>query len=274
MADNYFGPLLMRRFLLSLPLLGLCASLGCSGTYKEEKETWGPGPWKQALREDQQRLKTEDQRAKPILGSAFKRATDPLVDQLVRLYNYMSGNTPFDAAKGMLDPYYPDRRRQAIMYFSKRSYGRQDPYVNYYAEMARADDDHTVRAMAIRALNRSRSSNNTALYIKALDDGNELVRLEAAKALANIPEPPALAALIKRLENPEEQVDVRVACADALRCYRTSQAAQALIRVLRDREFAVAWQARKSLKLMTGQDHRYNQAAWLTFLTGSEKPFG
>ena len=50
--------------------------------------------------------------------------------------------------------------------------------------------------------------------------------------------------------------------------------ALALISVLRDREFGVSWQARWSLKLMTGKDYRYDQAAWLTFLGGTEKPFG
>jgi HEAT repeat protein len=99
------------------------------------------------------------------------------------------------------------------------------------------------------------------------------VRLEAAKALANVPDERAIAPLIKRLDNAEESVDVRIAAADALRNFRTPLAAQALVRVLRDRDFAVSWQARKGLKLMTGRDYRYDQAAWLTYLS-EEAPFG
>ena len=94
------------------------------------------------------------------------------------------------------------------------------------------------------------------------------------RSLANIHEPLAMEALIKRLESTDENVDVRVASADALRSYRDIRAATVLIRSLRDRQFGVSWQARKSLKLMTGRDHRYDQAAWLTYLSGTEKPFG
>jgi HEAT repeat protein len=166
-----------------------------------------------------------------------------------------------------------------VVYLSKRDFGRKDPYVKYYAEMARSDEDHTVRAMAIRALNRVRDKEVTSLYIRALEDPHPLVRLEAAKALANIPDEVAVPALIKhlkgrvevltkgRLEVEDETTDVRVACADALRNFRTSEVAQALVGVLRDRDFAVCWQSRVSLKLITGQDYRYDQAAWLDYLT-------
>ena len=80
--------------------------------------------------------------------------------------------------------------------------------------------------------------------------------------------------MIRYLDNADENVDVRVASADALRLYRTSEVAQALVRALRDRDFGVPWQARKSLQLMTGKDFRYDTAAWLTFLSGTNKPFG
>jgi HEAT repeat protein len=140
--------------------------------------------------------------------------------------------------------------------------------------MAESDQDPNVRAAGIRALNRSRVDKFTAIYIAALNDKSDMVRLEGAKALANIPDVKAVGALMKILANEADNRDVRIASADALRVYKTSDVAQALIRVLNDRDFGVAWQARRSLNLMTGQDFRYNQAAWLEYLTGPKKPFG
>lgn len=267
----------MQRLIVTCLLGGMILWLpGCAGKkqYKEEKEGWSEAQWKQALREDQERLKNEDQRRGKSILPSMDKATAALWDQITRIYNYMTGTTPFEAAKAMLEPKYPDKRRRGIMWLAERQYGREDPYLKYYGSLAKADPDHTVRAMAIRALNRARVKDATSTYLAALDDKNELVRLEAAKALANIPEPLAMKALIQRLDRADENVDVRVACADALRTYRNAEVAQVLIRTLRDRQFGVSWQARKSLKLMTGKDYRYDQAAWLTYLSGAEKPFG
>lgn len=260
--------------LLIVPLSFLICG-GCGSRIdKEESRPWTAPRWQEAQRQNTERFKSEDQRSATgnFLMGPLQKVRDVAWDQIVRLYNFFTGDTPFDAAKNMLDPSYPDRRRQAIMYLSKFQYGRQDPYVKYYAEMARTDLDYTVRAMAIRALNRCRTNNVTTIYLSALDDRNELVRMEGAKALANIAEPLAVQSLLKRLEDPEENMDVRIAAADALRCYQTGEVAQALVRALRDPQFGVSWQARISLKLMTGQDYRYDQTAWLTYL--AEKSVG
>jgi len=261
--------------------LRLCALLtllvgigGCIDTKDpEEREDWNASRWKETVQENQQRLLIEDKRGGWSLTGPVAKVTDTIVDQIVLFYNYLTGNTPFNAAKAMLDPVYPDRRRNAIMYFSKKSWGRQDPYVTYFAEMVRSDPDYSVRAMALRALNRARSKENVPLYIRCLNDPNEKVRLEAAKALANIPDATAVPRLLEHLNNTDENIDVRIACADALREYRTKIVAQALIRALGDRDFAVAWQSRISLKLMTGRDYRYAQGPWREYVAAPDKPF-
>jgi HEAT repeat protein len=132
------------------------------------------------------------------------------------------------------------------------------------------------------------------------------VRTEAAKALANIPDDRAVPSLLRHLEGTlpaslvrrdrsglptlgtaanltaglglaedhREAKDVRIACADALRNFRTTEVARALVNALQDRDFGVAYTARKSLKGMTGMDLGYDQAAWLKYLTQVPKPFG
>jgi HEAT repeat protein len=253
--------------LIVLPLMFVNAAC-LNSQDPEESERWGDRQWRDAVRENEQRLKSEDERGRGALSGV-----SGLTEGFGQLIDNLTGKKPMNAAKNLLDPADADRRREAIVYLADRPYGRQDPYTDYYEELARTDNDYLVRAMAVRALNRARDEAATPVFIAALEDQHPLVRLEAAKALANVPDEKAVAPLIKRLDNPEETPDVRIAAADALRNYRTAPAAQALVRVLRDRDFAVSWQARRGLKLMTGRDYRYDQGAWLTYLSEGA-PFG
>ena len=112
------------------------------------------------------------------------------------------------------------------------------------------------------------------VFIAALDDKNEQVRLEACKALIHMPDEGATPGLVKLIENDQENRDVRIAAAEALQHYRTLEVARALTNTLGQRDFGVAYQAHQTLMLLTGHDLRYDEAAWLAYLTGPEKPFG
>lgn len=197
--------------------------------------------------------------------------------------------TPATAVRLMHDPVSPDARRTGIAALVTRwSFGKRPPYPGYYAAIARNDrEDYTVRAMAIRALNICRDASATPIFIAGLKDENELVRLESAKALANLPDPAAVPALIDVLygrrvvstPNGEDEIvfesrDVRIAAADALRQYRTPEVARTLISYLNETDFGVAWQSRQSLIAMTGRDLKYDESSWLQYLAGQSKPFG
>ncbi len=112
------------------------------------------------------------------------------------------------------------------------------------------------------------------VFITALTDNNELIRWEAAKGLSNVPDPSAIDPLAHAVGNPSESKNVRVAAAEALRHYHNLTAARALVNTLGGKDFGVAWQARQSLSEMTGADLRYDQHAWLDFLTSDKKPLG
>ena len=196
-------------------------------------------------------------------GSFAKRVTD-----------YFSGNTPIKAAKQMEDPYFPDERRIGISKLSSYDFGRREPYIERYEQIAQFDSDWLVRATAIRALNRARDASATPIFIKALSDENDIVRVEAAKALNNIPDPAAVSTLVKIVGDQNESRDVRIWSASALRHYRTLEVARTLTGQLTNREFGVAWQSRKSLVAITGKDLHYDEGAWLDYLTGPDKPFG
>jgi hypothetical protein len=258
----------------ALALLVAMLAGGCANkTDYREKEPWTSELWNHSVQVDNERATSETQRAQAGWHLTTKLTT-AIWDQIQRVYYWISGNSPFDAAKNLLDPTFPDRRRKAIVYLAKREWGREPPYTTYYVEMSKTDAEPLVRSMALRALNRARADKQTAQYIKSLEDTSERVRLEAAKALANMPDEKAMEPLINHLKAPQEDVDVRIACADALRQYKNLQSAQALIGMLRERNFGIAWQSRWTLKLMTGQDYGYEPAAWLQYLGSKEKPFG
>ena len=204
------------------------------------------------------------------LGSGCQQ----IADTTGFFYNQLTGNTPGRAARRMEDTNSADERMQGMNYLVARDWGRVDPYTDRYRQIARLDDDYLVRAMAIRALNRARDKQATPLFISSLSDPATQVRLEAAKALANVPDPAAAPRLIELLNNTQEDKDVRIAAADALKHYQQIDVARSLVNVLDDRDFAVAWQSRNSLKTLTRKDYRYDEAAWLGYLAGTGNPFG
>jgi HEAT repeat protein len=199
------------------------------------------------------------------------------VEPSARLYRYFTHDDAATAARNMLDTTNADKRRAGILRLAEESYARQGvPETDLWADLAKRDPDYTVRAAAIRALNWSRDPRHTDVFIAALNDEHPLVRLEAAKALANIPDQRAagpLAELLSDINRQDISKDVRIASADALRCYKNDESAHALIAVLSDANFAVAWQARQSLRLMTAHDFQYDERAWLGFLSESKNPF-
>lgn len=210
-----------------------------------------------------------------LIGAAGGCAVvEPAVKPIGRTYDFLSGKTPSYYARKMENAASADERIEGINYLADRDFGRRDPYTKRYIQIAQNDPDPMVRAVAIRALNRARHRPAVPLLVEKLSDPNEQIRLEATKALANMPDPRAIDPLIQLLRNEQEDKDLRIAAADALRHYPRIEVARVLAGALPAREFGVAWQAHRSLVAMTGRNLRYDEGAWLTYLTGPEKPFG
>lgn len=186
----------------------------------------------------------------------------------------IEGDTPRRAVLQMADKNSADNRRNGMNRLLEWDYTHRPPYTNEYESIATLDSDPTVRAAALRACNRSRDKHATPLFIKALSDKNEWVRLEAAKGLANIPDPNAAASLTTVANNADENRDVRIAATDALKYYRTLENARVLSGLLIDGDFSVSWQARRSLVFLTHKDFGYDQSAWLAYFVGPERPLG
>jgi len=201
---------------------------------------------------------------------------------------YVLRRNPGKYARMMEDEQSADNRRTGILKLAGDfEFGRGEPYTKRYWQIAQGDPDGLVRAAAIRALNRSRDKNGQEIYLKGMDDANPLIRIESAKALANMPDPKAVPLLVKHLapeydvkgeggrpEKAQETRDIRVVCADALRNYPDKDVAQRLVQMLREKDFEIAWQSRKSLVLLTGRDYKYDVDKWQEYLTKTANPFG
>jgi hypothetical protein len=168
----------------------------------------------------------------------------------------------------------PDERREAVLFFADHEYGLKPPYTPLYRQMARNDADPLVRATAVRSLNRARDKEATPVFIAALADTSPIVRLEAAKALNRVADPAAAEPLLKIVANTDESKDVRIAATEAIQHYRRVDVGRTLVTLLNQRDFGIAWQARRSLRNMTGRDMNFDEGAWLQFITGPTKPLG
>jgi len=204
-------------------------------------------------------------------GSAIGTIFSPITSLTERSIQYFSDDRPSKADRMLEDRTSADNRREGMNKLADFGFLQNELFEKRCRQIAQYDTDPTVRATAIRTANRCRDAKATPLFIKGLNDSNEWVRLESAKALANVPDVNAAVPLIAVLSDTNESRDVRIAAADALKHYRTLPVARALCTALNDRSFAIAWQAKRSLKYLTDRDYGYDMAAWLAYFTGTEK---
>src|SRR4051812_23588210 len=131
--------------------------------------------------------------------------------------DFFAGRNPAYWARQMEDTASPDNRSKGINQLVENNFAKRPPYTTRYRQIATSDPDPLVRAVAVRALNRARDAGATDVYVTALNDSSELVRLEGAKALANLPDPSAVPGLLKLVNKLDESRDVRIAAAEALK---------------------------------------------------------
>jgi hypothetical protein len=258
----------MRTVLSILAISALGA--GCA-TVPDERDPVAYYQQKDRAEAERQAAKASQDASGNAVGQSFQLLTDR-----------MNGTTPLELARRMEDSSSADNRRKGINGLVRRPFAQRAPYTTRYREIAvgisseglPADPDYVVRATAVRALNRARDAESTPVFIQALSDASELVRLEGVKALNNLPDPAAAPQLMKLLSDKNESMEVRIAAAEALRHYKTLEVARMLIAVLDERDFGVAWQARRSLQRLTNADNGYDQGKWLSYITGPAQPFG
>lgn len=219
-------------------------------------------------------LRSSSDDHRPPVGVADVPTTQPGIVTRVRnvptatadkLYEMITVNSFKEAARNLRSS-DADVRRVALTRVASRSYGRGLPYTDVYRTTAQVDPDGLVRATAVRSLNRVRDLNSGPVLVAALGDGHPQVRLEAAKALSNLPDAAAETPLRALAQSNDQDIDIRIAALDAMRHYRSLETQRALVGQLNSSNFALAWQARRSLYLQNNVDYHYDEAAWLNYL--------
>lgn len=193
------------------------------------------------------------------------------------------------ADRAVLSP-NPDVRREGIVELSHRWGGHLPKRMNWYARMAAAQSEEpTVRSVALRALAQAGpdAKPHIGAIVLALDDGRLRddkgrplvpeqwrdvrvdVRWDAAVALDSVPADEALPGLSmhvkwdRQRQEGEPSPDVRVACARALRHYRTTDVVAKLAEVLdEDEDYAVRREAHESLVELVGIDRGWDGKDW------------
>jgi HEAT repeat protein len=160
-----------------------------------------------------------------------------------------------------MDTKNPRNRIKAIEGMSREPWGQEGDYVKAYAGFAQNDLYPSVRASALRALGRSQAREQLPVILDALTDDSETVRVAAAAALIDMPDPNAVTPLTQAAID-DESVDVRATACEALRYYRHPDGVATLVKALGDDDFAVRYKAHESLVYLTGVDRGYEQWDW------------
>ena len=165
----------------------------------------------------------------------------------------------------------PEKRRLGITWISNAPFGGEDVYLDVYRQ-ALTDVDPIVRAAASHALGLHGEPDDAPALAKLLQDSSPAARWEAAKALQRIHNEVAVGPLLNSASS-DSSADVRMAAADALGQYAEPRVAEGLITAIGDNSLTVNQHARRALRILTGQDFRYDMEAWLAWYRNADEPF-
>lgn len=177
------------------------------------------------------------------------------------------------AAEWAVDKYDADKRYRGTIILANKPFAGEELYIKLFIDNA-ADPDPGVRTAAIRALGNHGGPDHAPVLIKALQDQDKFVRLEAARALQRVHNPAAVLPLINTsTEAREIEPEIRAEAADALGQYPEPRVLGALRNCLADSNLTVNFAALHSLRTLTGQDFGFDRVDWRAWIEQSQNPF-
>ena len=192
---------------------------------------------------------------------------NPLNQWPLYYHKELTGLSRIKLTAQALDAKDVDVRREAIVEMTHRFWGRDKLSLRSYALVAGNGVYHpTIRSVALRALAQGRQAavGHVDNILMALSDESIDVRWDAAVALDRVTSEKAIAPLGARVApKSESSVDVRTAAARALRHYRKTDAATALIVCLDDPDYAVCRAAHEALVEIAGKDLGPDPEHWI-----------
>lgn len=209
-------------------------------------------------------------------------------DQQKRQWRFRSAEENYRVA---LEAEHPDVRRDGVTRIAESYYVDSTRAFEVLDAVARRDANAQNRCIAIRAFSRYRDDRPVGTLLAILqartDSEDTLpadneVRWEVARSLLALQrksilnaEQQALACdLYLRMLEAKPTREVRLVCLEALGCFKDQKVFPPLIAGLRgEKDFAVAYQAERSLIALTGVTHAYDPDAWEQWLAATTDPF-
>lgn len=192
------------------------------------------------------------------------------------IFDYISPEvTPLQAAEMADNPYDANDRYRGTLMLANAYYAGEPVYIALF-ERRIVDADANVRSAGARGLANHGEPRHVPLLVKALrDDPDAFVRREAARGLQRLHGEEAVPPLVKSVNvKTELDKDVRIAAAAALGQYPEPNVLDSLIAAVEeDPQLAVNAAALDSLKTLTGENFGLNRAAWVKWREAVSDPF-
>lgn len=183
-----------------------------------------------------------------------------------------------------------DDRREAVARLAESGdYARPEVF-HVLDAVARTDPVSQIRCIAIRGLARYRDDRPVGTMLAVLQaakagdkaiPADDDVRWEALHTLAELDQRKALAGtqreiardLAIRMAEFDSSRSVRITATEMLSCFKDRAVLSPLIRLLRERDFAIAERAELSLIALTGKTHDFDADAWEAWVAQTPDPF-
>ena len=159
-----------------------------------------------------------------------------------------------------------DQRREGVLMLADKEPAQWDVTPRILSIMAQGDPNPQVRTAAVNVLAQLDRPEELMTTLSATSrDESPQVRMETLRVLADQNNTEASAILLERLQK-DPDASIRSEAAQQLSRFPQNNVISALISALSDDEFAVTYEARHSLKTITGEDFNYDAGAWRNYL--------
>jgi hypothetical protein len=169
----------------------------------------------------------------------------------------------------------PTMRIDAVKEFATRSTGLDTPeqreITDQLARQIQIEPDPLVREAVITAIAEYRTPIAQQVLEAGLGDENRAVRTASCRALGRRGEAMSVGGLAQTLREDEE-IDVRLAAAEALGNIKSPEAVKALAVALDDRDPAMQYVGVESMKSITGMDYGGDVKLWRQVAAGETPP--
>jgi HEAT repeat protein len=169
----------------------------------------------------------------------------------------------------------PAKRVEALHQIATSATGADTPdqreITDQLAKQMQAEPDPLVRREIVKTIAEFRTPVAQQALETSLRDSDDAVRVAGCRALGRRADAASIGPLASALR-ADEDIDVRLAAAEALGQVKSPESIQALTVALEDRDPALQYVGVQSMKSITGQDYGPSVEAWRQVAAGGTPP--